>query len=593
MYEFRDGHKKTSEIFDVEKMSKFLALIDLTGHHHASHPHNLKFYFNPVTSLIEPVGYDNSSLLPLENQGLLGNVKNVKAPIRNRGEVQWKNDPLSEQLFNDSIFFNSYMHYLTEYSNKEWLTSFFSKYNESAQEQLQTIWRSYPEYDFLGKEILFHNQEIIRNNLELCIEPVIKDDLIVNENGEAELKFRNPNSLPLELLSVKVNSKVYTLENLFLESSYNRERQQFTSISIEEVFEDTVNVQLEYKIFGVDRVHIFDYECTTENRISTDVSKVPALNNFSDLSSLKALVIEDGNIDFTKGEYLFDSDIIIPSGYVVKLNPGVRINLVNGAKFISQSPFIAEGLENDSIHFYSTDKTGEGIFILKTAEQSKFEYCRFSGLSNLIDAPWKLSGAVNFYNAEVLMNHCLLSSNLRGDDMLNIMNSNFEINNCVFIKVLADAFDGDFAIGKIVNCEFEMIGNDAMDFSGSNITIESCRISDVEDKALSAGEKSVVDIKSLVIRNSAIAITAKDKSMIKGENITISGADIGISAFQKKSQFGSGTIELAGCKFSQVKIENMIEEGSLLLLNGIEIKGEYADVEDLLYGSVYGKITIK
>ena len=81
--------------------------------------------------------------------------------------------------------------------------------------------------------------------------------------------------------------------------------------------------------------------------------------------------------------------------------------------------------------------------------------------------------------------------------------------------------------------------------------------------------------------------------MIKGENITISGADIGISAFQKKSQFGSGTIELAGCKFSQVKIENMIEEGSLLLLNGIEIKGEYADVEDLLYGSVYGKITIK
>ena len=42
-----------------------MALIDLFGHYHANGLDNLKFYFNPVSFRIEPIGYDQSQLKDL------------------------------------------------------------------------------------------------------------------------------------------------------------------------------------------------------------------------------------------------------------------------------------------------------------------------------------------------------------------------------------------------------------------------------------------------------------------------------------------------------------------------------------------------
>ena len=133
LLEFRNGKRKTSEIFHNKKMAKVYALCDLLGHHHATHPFNLKFYYNPITTLIEPIIYDNQFINPIENEGLLGNLKSVEAPIKNNGEIQYKNDPFSERLFNDSAFFIAYIHYLNEYTDNNWLSLFFKKNNEEAQ----------------------------------------------------------------------------------------------------------------------------------------------------------------------------------------------------------------------------------------------------------------------------------------------------------------------------------------------------------------------------------------------------------------------------------------------------------------------------
>ena len=42
--------RNTSEVFHNKKMAKAYALCDLLGHHHATHPLNLKFYYNPSTA---------------------------------------------------------------------------------------------------------------------------------------------------------------------------------------------------------------------------------------------------------------------------------------------------------------------------------------------------------------------------------------------------------------------------------------------------------------------------------------------------------------------------------------------------------------
>lgn len=58
MQQFKNHEKSISLIFDLERMAKYLALAELSIAQHALVWHNLRFYYNPVTSLLEPIGFD-------------------------------------------------------------------------------------------------------------------------------------------------------------------------------------------------------------------------------------------------------------------------------------------------------------------------------------------------------------------------------------------------------------------------------------------------------------------------------------------------------------------------------------------------------
>ncbi len=55
---FRYGQLPAHKVFDVERFATYYALCDLLGSTHAAIWHNLRFYYNPVTALLEPIGFD-------------------------------------------------------------------------------------------------------------------------------------------------------------------------------------------------------------------------------------------------------------------------------------------------------------------------------------------------------------------------------------------------------------------------------------------------------------------------------------------------------------------------------------------------------
>ena len=54
------GQFAASEVFDVEKYSRFLAMVDLWGAHGAIELANLRYYYNPDSALLEPIGYNGN-----------------------------------------------------------------------------------------------------------------------------------------------------------------------------------------------------------------------------------------------------------------------------------------------------------------------------------------------------------------------------------------------------------------------------------------------------------------------------------------------------------------------------------------------------
>ena len=73
------------------------------------------------------------------------------------------------------------------------------------------------------------------------------------------------------------------------------------------------------------------------------------------------------------------------------------------------------------------------------------------------------------------------------------------------------------------NTFFKNIGGDAIDASGSNISIIDTIIYNAKDKGISAGEKSEINIENLKIDSSTFGLVSKDLSNVSGEKIYITG----------------------------------------------------------------------
>tara|TARA_B110000971_G_scaffold62556_1_gene63967 strand:+ start:1095 stop:2360 length:1266 start_codon:yes stop_codon:yes gene_type:complete len=109
---FKKEEKLTHEIFDISTWGAYFAVNTLFANQHPARLTNLRFYFNPETRLIEPIGYD------LEHINSLTKVEDYT-------DIFWVNENRNEvsvfyrQLFSDSLMMNSYILNLQEIVNSK------------------------------------------------------------------------------------------------------------------------------------------------------------------------------------------------------------------------------------------------------------------------------------------------------------------------------------------------------------------------------------------------------------------------------------------------------------------------------------------
>ncbi|MEA3503842.1 MAG: CotH kinase family protein, partial [Bacteroidota bacterium] len=58
LYSYLHGKKSASEIFNLDKIAKYFALLDITKTYHGTVWFNMRYYYNPVISKLEPIAYD-------------------------------------------------------------------------------------------------------------------------------------------------------------------------------------------------------------------------------------------------------------------------------------------------------------------------------------------------------------------------------------------------------------------------------------------------------------------------------------------------------------------------------------------------------
>ena len=573
MYQYKYALRPASDIFDVNLMAKYFALMDVSRAYHGNIWHNLRFYFNPVTCKLEPIGFDSYH----ESHIRFGSHQ----------LMCFKKDRMFESLFGEKHFLDLYLAYLRQYSSVKFMKDFTNSIRSDLEKYEQYIKIENPEYSY-DPEFLFGNIAFVRDQLKT----INRDQLLVDKQASNKVSshpatpFEYNDGYPIQTVSVAAYRESMD-ENWMSVSMVNYHYQTIEVIGSGNTFASNLlktaislpayNCCQPPEVIGVTKLakasNVF-YKVSGQDSIFVQkiqnkkipINYSPRQEIFENIKS--SYILKGDKVVFNPGLHTVTKDIIIDASYQVIFEPGAVLDLIYGAKFLSLSPVYMEGTDRNPIIIKSSDGTAMGFTVLQAGKPSVLKNVQFNNLNTLNYKGWTLTGAVTFYESDVNIYNCSFT-NSKCEDALNIIKSQFDLDNNSFSNSYSDAFDADYCTGKIANSTFSTVGNDGIDISGSSATITNCRISVCGDKAVSIGEESDIVIESIVIDNAVTGIAVKDWSEVIIRDITLSNCNYGFMAFKKKTSFGPAIISVEKLTKENVKELGMIEMGSVMEINEV------------------------
>lgn len=571
---FRRGKLLTSQVFDVDKLSKLFAIIDLFGYRHTTAYSNLRFYYNPITSLLEPIGYDNTYIQ--EADSIEGQAKRIKTNVSESPQrLDWRNT-----FFEDKVFFSKYIDALLKISKKSFLDEFFNSIQDEYEKKLNIIYSNFPGYDFTNQKLtLYKNQVFIRNVINPLegVQAYFKS--IDNNKGILTLQIGN-----IQLLPVEINEAYYGKYRLKLlkNSSLLQSKTPFQPIEFQEVqfklpkgltlpkdFQNNLNVN--YKILGTNtnkEITVFRWPYYDNDFLTTDFIRQEP--NYQDFDFMH-VDVDAKKIFIKPGVWNIHKSVIIPDGFTVVCREGTHLNLLNLAKILSYSPLDFVGSYESPIIIKSSDSTGQGLAVIKANNKSNLENVIFQNLSSPSQNDWKLPGAVTFYESEVNIENSSFIENKSGVG-LSIIRSVFNISKSYFNNTFSDALSIVYGNGEISKTSFIDSKRDGLHFIGSVVNIESIHINNVHSAGINAGDRSSVTGREIQINEVKIAIKSQDSSEVNLVNGKVSDSELAYYSSQEKKEYGPAVISVNNMTTNNVEKEYIIKDKSLLLINGNKIQ---------------------
>lgn len=578
---FREGALTAGQVFDLDRMAAFYAACDVLNGYHGTVWHNQRFYYNPITDRLEPIGFDGFGGPPAESYTFLG-----EGAMNPRSQISTS---LFSTLSRDTAFVGRYIQTLERFSHNDFFYPFIDSLRADWTARKEWLRMEFPSYD-TDLEDLRTRARFVHS----LLLPFSGQSLKVYrlQQGTGEVAVRNTHTLPLEVVGWASSAKaeMVTLEegtvlpgqmpraylSRLRSDSLIRDFAAFrfleeAAISNQSIpTYDTIQLPasasiLYYRPLGLDTL----FAARLDEYMITTIPDPGTFWQDDELQVQPYFSVRADQILFHPGRHLIREHLYIPEGYQVEFPAGTELDLQAGAAFFSRSPVHLLGEPEAPVRILSSDGTGGGFTVMGATTTSVLKNADFSGLNTLRRGGWQLTGAVNFYESPVRIYRCRFYSN-HCEDALNIVRSEFQLEACRFERTYSDAFDSDFSKGEIRNCSFFNTGNDGLDVSGSVVNVYECTFDTNGDKGISVGEESDVHVFNTSFRNAPIAMASKDLSLLYARNVTLTDCEQGFAAYQKKPEFGGATLIVESHRAENVRRLFVEGEGSRVQIGEAE-----------------------
>ncbi|CAA0078374.1 Uncharacterised protein [Halioglobus japonicus] len=584
--DFMDGKLPADEVFDVQKVARWWVLMNTWYGCHGQAAHNRRFYFNPTTNLLEPIAFDNGPV-PHERSAKTENCDRMVAPLL-RGDPNFQRYVLA---FAEEL--------LEAYSSPEWQ----EQYHESQIGHLQVLAMEDMPTRIIYTENILNNLSYFLDNMKLKAAPRVVSDKnhpFVTKWPDAPLyshvrAFLFPEgdgmALQLKNLSADTLSNVQILLSdgtgelavvkefgdlpAYQKKAGGKGSRHLVDIALEQPFVEGTMAVVQYQYRG---------ETYTEDAVTQFRNHVSGFaRNFRQALSGKAGVQIDPSaksIVFGPGDHSIDHSLELDKGWAVTLQAGSRLKMENGATLKVRGPLFLLGTQESPVKVEVVPSPGfqgvgawGGILVSQAETRSKVQHALLTGVGSTTIANrqdyYGITGCISFYESDVEIANATFD-NMHCEDALNIVRADFTITDSTIRRTAFDGFDSDFSVGLIRDSLFELTGNDAVDVSGTSLTLREVDFLKIGDKSISVGEESNLDASGVSIDGTSSGVASKDLSVAvvrdsSFNNITGSA----LITYIKKNEYGSASIECTGCTFSNYGFLATNERGSQIVIDGV------------------------
>ncbi len=600
LYSFNQGQIDASQVLDEELWGKYYAITDLWAAGHATLWHNQRFYYNPVTGLLEPVAFDGLALPLKYKSGELANLFSVE-PLFNTPGVQKAYIETLERITTPeyiAMLKNEFGEELGMYYSL--LVDEYKNRNSSDDSLLQLPWDTLNlradllsrnldpaqpirgNYRFVEKE----GETFIQLDLvNLMIVPVQINELLIGENErQFEQEWCADDICQNDI--VEGADKVVLLpskDNNFVPVSFLLPAGNFDEEQI-----STENVELLVNLYGGSEnfnIPIFSNYVPQ----GVDVGLKPSATLEEALAAHPFLLyLGDKDLAIQQGDWSVAGDLVLPVGYNLLIPSGTTLRFEEDSVFLVHGKVDIKGSEENQILLTAQNQNWGGMVVQDATETSTWQYVVAEKMAGIARSGWILTGGITFYESALDISFSSIGNN-DTEDALNIIRAPFTFDYVEFLNTPSDAFDGDFTTGTATHCSFHDILGDAFDVSGTDATITDSYFVNIADKAVSAGEKSNITLQNIYIENVSIGVASKDLSVVLADTLKIDTAKVtGLAAYIKKPQYGPGTIIATGVEFLNTEKLAVNQINNKLLVNGEAIPTEDVDVDALYDQGILG-----